>query len=195
MACRCPSSWARHPTEMPREKGHDAAGAGVQVFDTGQVAELAREGIQTTYLRTRLPMSLFESLRRHAARRKSRAARMLAGAWVIFFAMSVVSSGCLVPVPAAASTGQTAGALVMAAEATAHEGFGRYADCCEVMSASLASERWGAPSAGGPGATPLISARLSAYFPFAVDSLSGADARIPPAPPVPTYLLTLRLRA
>jgi len=189
MAFRRPTSRARQPIETPRES-RDAPGAGVQVFDAGQVAEPARGGIHTTHAE-RLPMSLFESLR-HGAPRQSGALRLLAAAWAIFFAASVFSSGCLVTPAAAGTTEPAAGAPA----ATAHKGSTRDADCCDAMRAGSAdTDSWGVASADRMGATPPGLLRRATYLPPVGDPAAGAAIPTRPAPPVPTYLLTLRLRA
>ena len=140
-------------------------------------------------------MSRFETLRRLRVPYKARAARLLAGAWVFLFAANLVMSGCIVPPAAAASAEQAAGAPPGAA-ATAHEESTRDADCCDAMRAvSAGADSWGVRSADRAGATLPGLLHRATYFPPAGERGAGAAIRARPPPPVPTYLLTLRLRA
>jgi len=170
---------------------------GTQVFDVHQDAPLAGKGIQISH-RENPRMSLFESLHREGVRRKRRASRLLIGAWAIFFATSVFLPGCIAS-SAAAQTGEPGRSIVTVsasdiadAEPTPHAG------CCqEVRAASLDFDVWAGPSTEKSGSKPPAVLRLAIVaFPAApTDAMAGTSSRISPVSPVPTYLLTLRLRA
>lgn len=142
-------------------------------------------------------MSVFESLHRGRARRKGRAGPLLVGAWVIFFAASVLPPGCLVYPAAAHALERNLGEVAGGAVGALHEGSPSRAACCqEVRPASLDFDVWAAPSVDRPGSKPFAPPR-SAKIPFAAENVAAAGVTplIPRASPVPTYLLTLRLRA
>lgn len=143
-------------------------------------------------------MSLFESLHRGGVRRKRRASRLLVGVWTIFFATSVLPAGCLVSPAVAHTNERDPGVVAASADDVAHAAPTRDADCCqEARADSLDFDMWAAPSAERPGSKPPALVRRVMVVPPAVANDVAAEmlSRMSPVSPVPTYLLTLRLRA
>lgn len=170
---------------------------GTQVFDVHQDARLAGKGIPITHPKNPR-MSLLESLHCEGVRRKRRASRLLVGAWAIFFATSVLPSDCLVSPAAAHTNERESGVVAAGADEFAHATPTRHADCCqEVRAAALEFEVWAVPSAERPGSKPpaLLHRAMVVLPAVANDAAASTISRLSPGSPVPTYLLTLRLRA
>lgn len=137
-------------------------------------------------------MSLVDMLHRRNPRPWSWG-RLLVGAWAILVATSFFTTGCS---PAIAHVAGQAPELAV----TGGDGStaARHANCCqEIRTASLDCGAWGPAPLERSGSTPVASVDRGAAFPPAVAGTSarGDRERVALASPVPTYLLTLRLRA
>jgi len=143
-------------------------------------------------------MSLFERLLWRGAPGKARAGRLLAGAWTIFFAASLLPPDCLASPASAHPAERDVGVATTRAGVTTHASPTPKTDCCqEARAALLALDFRGIPSFEPPESKPPASVVRNPVFPLprAIDPAARTGHQIAPRPAVPTYLLTLRLRA